>query len=212
MSIHIIEKGQRGTIVGNTAKKLLGFFGAAPVLRPSGSSQAALTDSSGGTAGTALSTHIAEQFFTVPLTSLATGIGTGAMDILTGFVPGFRFQLLGLEFVTTIAGTGVSASQVFNLEIGTTNTTGGVLTLDLASQATVGVVTSATAITAANVGAATDAISLEKAGSGTVFTAGAGYFVIKLKNLDTADAIASLAAQGNAIRSALTTLGLIKGS
>lgn len=212
MSIHITEKGKLGTVVGNTVNKLLGFFGADPITRPVGANQRALTDSSGGTAGSTLSANVGEQLLTVPLTSLATGIGTGAMDIVTAITPGFRFQLLGLEFVTTLAGTGTSASQVFNLEIGTTDTTGGVLTLNLASQATVGTVTAATAITAANVGSATDTISIEKAGSGTVFTAGAGFFVIKLKNLDTADAVASLAAQGNAVRNALVSLGLIKGA
>lgn len=212
MSIHIIEKGKRGTVVGNTVNKLLGFFGANPIVRPSGASQAALTDSTGGTAGTTLSANVGEQVLTIPLSSLATGIGTGAMDIVTAFTPGFRFKLLGLEFVTTLAGTGSGASQVFNLEIGTTDTTGGVLTLNLASQATVGTVTAATAITAANVGAATDTISIEKASGGTVFTAGAGFFVLKLQNLDTADAVASLAAQGNASRNALVALGLIKGA
>jgi len=123
------------------------------------------------------------QFLTHPLTSLATGLSTSAIDLMTGFTPGFPFKLLGLEFVTTVAGTGTSASQVFNLEIGSTNVTGGVLTLTLASQAAIGVTTYATAITANNVGTATDTISLEMAAGGTVFTAGAGYFRIKIQNL-----------------------------
>jgi hypothetical protein len=46
MSIHIIERGKRGTIVGNTVAKLLGFFGANPILRPSGATQAAVTATS----------------------------------------------------------------------------------------------------------------------------------------------------------------------
>ncbi len=44
--------------------------------------------------------------------------------------------------------------------------------------------TSATAITALNEGSATDTISIEMAASGTVFTAGAGYFVITIQTLD----------------------------
>lgn len=212
MSTHIVEKGQRGTIVFNTLRKLGAFFGATPILQPSGANQRALTDSSGGTVGSTLSLNLSEQILTIPLTSLVTGIGTGAMDIVTNFVPGFRFRLLAFEFVTTLAGTGAGASQVFNLEIGTTDVTGGVLTLNLANQGTVGAVTAGTAITAANVGTATDSISIEKAGSGTVFTAGAGFFVIKVLNLDLADAIASMTAQGNAVRNALTSLGLIKGA
>ena len=118
-----------------------------------------------------------------PMTRLATDLSTQAIDLLTNFTPGHAFKLLSLAFVTTVAGTGTSASQVFNLEIGTTNVTGGVLTLTLASQSAIGVVTNATAITALNEGSATDTISLEMAASGTVFTAGAGYFVISIQNL-----------------------------
>jgi hypothetical protein len=73
---------------------------------------------------------------------------------------------------------------VFNLEIGTTNVTGGALTLTLASQATIGTVTAATAITGANSFTATDTISLEMAAGGTVFSAGAGYFIIKMRRKD----------------------------
>lgn len=121
--------------------------------------------------------------YTHPLTSLATGLSTSAIDILTGYTPGFPFRIVDFTFTTTVAGTGSSASQVFNLEIGSTDVTGGVLTLTLASQATIGTVTSATAITALNEGTETDTISIEMAASGTVFTAGAGYFTITLQNL-----------------------------
>lgn len=157
-----------------------------------------ITDSSAGTASASIAAGVGKQTFCHPLTSLATGLSTAAIDILTAYTPGYKFKILGFEFVTTVAGTGASASQVFNIEIGTTNVTGGVLTLTLASQATIGVVTAATAVTAANTGSATDTISIEMAASGTVFTAGAGYFVIKLQNMDVADAFATLVAFPNA--------------
>lgn len=152
-----------------------------------------LTDSTGGTAGTSLAAGVGRQTFYHPLTSLATGLSTSAIDLLTNWTPGFAFKILGFDFCVTVAGTGSSASQVFNLEIGTTNLTGGVLTLALADTTPIGKVTSATAITAANTGTATDTISLEMAASGTVFTAGAGYFIITLQNLDTANAFATFA-------------------
>ncbi len=120
----------------------------------------------------------------IPLTSLATGLSTAAIDLLTNYTVGHKFKLLGLSFVTTVAGTGTSASQTFNLEIGTTNVTGGSLNLLLADTDTIGKVKAATAITAANVGTETDTLSLEMAASGTVFTAGAGYFLIKIQNLE----------------------------
>lgn len=120
---------------------------------------------------------------TIPLTSLATGLSTSAIDLLTNYTVGYKFRVLKFDFVTTVAGTGTSASQVFNLEIGTTNVTGGVLTVTLASTDTIGEVTAGTAITAANSGSATDTLSIEMAASGTVFTAGAGYFVIEIQEL-----------------------------
>lgn len=211
MSANIVDKN-RGTVVFDTVKKLGAFFGALPVTRPKGAAQAALTDSTGGTAGTTLAAGVGVVPVTLPLTSLATGLSTSAIDLLTGYTPGFRFKILGLAFVTTVAGTGSGASQVFNLEIGSTNVTGGVLTLTLASQAAIGTVTAATAITAANTGSASDTISLEMAAGGTVFTGGAGYFVLTLQNLDTADAVSSLGSLTGAIRSALVSLGLIKGA
>lgn len=119
-----------------------------------------------------------------PLTSLATGLSTSAIDILTGFTVGHNFRILSWGFATTVAGTGSGASQTFNLEIGTTNVTGGALNVTLASTSDIGEITNATAITAANVGSATDTLSIEMAASGTVFTAGAGYFFIKIQNLD----------------------------
>lgn len=152
-----------------------------------------------------LSSTAGMTMFVHPLTSLATGLSTSAIDILTGLTPGFPFKITSFAFVTTVAGTGTSASQVFNLEIGTTNLTGGVLTLTLASQATIGTVTASTAITAANVGTASDTISIEMAASGTVFTAGAGYFVIGIQNLQTAAAEAMLKlAKGLALETTTT--------
>lgn len=164
---------------------------------------ASLTDSSGGTASATLAATVGVQQIIHPLTSLATGLSTSAIDLLTTYTPGYAFKILGLDFVTTVAGTGAAASQVFNLEIGTTNVTGGVCTVTLASTDTIGKVTSGTAVTAANTGTSTDTISLEMAASGTVFTAGAGYFIIKIQNMDTVNAAASDAAKINAILVAL---------
>lgn len=125
-----------------------------------------------------------ERLYEHPLTSLATGLSTAAIDIMTNYTPGFDGDIIGFKFITTVAGTGASASQVFNLEVNTTNLTGGLLTLTLASQATIGTITSATAITGGAHFGPTDTISIEMAASGTVFTAGAGYFVIEMRATD----------------------------
>ena len=160
-----------------------------------GNFSTAITDSSGGAAASTIAAGVGKLSpITHSLTSLATGLSTSAIDLMTTYTPGFKFKLTSLAFVTTVAGTGAGASQVFNLAIGSTATTGGVLTLTLASQSTIGTVTAATAITALNTGTSTDTISLKMAAGGTVFTAGAGYFLIGIQNMDTADAFASLAA------------------
>lgn len=201
-----------GYLIGGSATSKLGFYGATRVVRPSGTNQRAITDSTGGTPAATLAATTGIQTVIIPVSSLATGLSTSAMDLLTNYTPGYAFELLKFDFVTTIAGTGAGASQTFNLEIGTTNVTGGVVNTTLASTATVGSITAGTTITAANTGTASDTISIEMAAGGTVFSAGSGYFVLKLRNLDTVNAISSVAAQSAALRTALVDLGLIKGS
>lgn len=161
----------------------------------------ALTDSTTGTAGATLAATVGIQTIAIPI-QLAS-MTTAAADLMTNYVPGYAFELLSLEFVTTTIGAGAAASQVLNLEIGSTNVTGGVLTILLADTDTLGEKKAATAITAANVGTAADTLSIEVAASGTVFTAGAGYLLLKLRNMDTVNAIASLAAKSNATTAAL---------
>lgn len=160
-----------------------------------------LTDSTTGTASDTLAATVGIQTVAIPL-QLAS-MTTSAADLMTAYTPGYAFELLSLEFITTTLGTGASASQVLNLEIGTTNVTGGVLTLLLADTDTLGKKKAATAITAANVGTASDTISLEVAASGTVFTAGAGFALLKLRNMDTVNAVASLGAKVDAVIAAL---------
>ncbi len=152
----------------------------------------ALTDNTGGAVVTALAAGVGKYDLIVPLTSLATGLGAGALDVVTAFIVNHKFKVTNIDFVTTIVGAGAGASQVFNLEIGTTDLTGGVVTVTLASTDTVGKVTAGTAITAANTGASGANMSLEKAAGGTVFTSGAGFFRITVQNMDTADALATL--------------------
>lgn len=168
---------------------------------PSAVSITELTDNTTGTASATLAATVGIQTVAIPIQLAA--MTTSAADLITNYTPGYAFELLSLEFVTTTLGTGASASQVLNLEIGTTNVTGGVLTLLLADTDTLGKKTAATAITAANVGTAADTISLEVAASGTVFTAGAGILLLKLRNMDTVNSIASLSAKVNEVITAL---------
>lgn len=202
-----------GLGIGTSTGDLITFYGGTPTAQPSGVGQSALTDSTTGTASTTLAAGTGVQTVVIPLTSLATGLSTSAIDLLTNYTPGYKFKILAFDFVTTVAGTGSGASQTFNLEIGTTNLTGGVINTTLASTSAIGAITAGTAITANNTGTSTDTISIELAAGGTVFTAGGGYFLLKLQNMDTADTAASIARLAGALRTALgpTKLNIIAG-
>lgn len=161
----------------------------------------AITDNSTGTASDTIAAGAG--VFTVAVPIQLAAMTTLAADLVTNYTPGFAFKILGIAFATTTISTGAGASQTLNLEIGSTNLTGGVLTLTLAGTDTLGELTSATAITAANTGSAADTISVEVAAGGTIFTAGAGVLLIKIQNMDTANAIAALADHVNDLISAL---------
>lgn len=151
---------------------------------------------------TASTVGIYQVAFPVGDMSVATGAGLGATtagDVVTDFHPGHRFKLLALDFVTgSLVGAGSSASAPCNLAIGATDVTNGVCTVTLASTNTIGELTAGTAITGLNQGSATDVFSIEKATS-VVFTAGEGTFIVTIQNLDTADALAGVADETNAL-------------
>lgn len=169
---------------------------------------ASITDSSGGTASDAIALTAGISTVAIPLNLVS--LTTSAADLMTNYTPGYAFELLSLDFITTKLGTGTSASQVINMEIGTTNVTGGALTIALADTDTLGEKKAATTITAANIGTAADTISFEVAAGGTVFTAGEGYMLLKLRNLDTVNAIKSLSAKLNAVLTGLRSSGLLQ--
>lgn len=185
------------------------IIGAGGTVSPAGTQPAlaaplpnAFTDNSGGTPSDTIAATVGISTITIPITTL--DLGTSAIDLITAYTPGYAFEILSIDWVTTVVGSGTSASQSFNLEIGSTDLTGGVVNVTLASTATVGSITNGTAITGGNIGTATDTISLEMAGGGTAFSDGSGFFVIKIRNLDTVNAIASLAQHVNDLITSVT--------
>lgn len=115
------------------------------------------------------------------LPSLATG------DVLTEYTPGFPFEILGVDFRVTKAVSTASKAATLNLEIGTTNLTGGVVSLTSANCTPLGAAVAGTSVTAGNTGSSTDSISVE-ASSVTTFVEGEGVLLIKVRNLDTSEA------------------------
>lgn len=117
----------------------------------------------------------------VKLAKLANG------DIVTTFTPGFAGTIEKISFVVTDPATTADKAATLNMEIGTTNLTGGVLSLTTVACGTLGKVTDATAITANNAFDKTDTISVEAADV-TAFSEGEGALLIVLGH--TVEAVA----------------------
>ena len=162
----------------------------------------ALTDNSTGTASNTIAAGAGVEtlMFQVHLPSL----GVGASELMTNYTLGYAFKILAVDAVVETVGAGAGATMTINLEIGAVNLTGGVVNPTLANTATAGAVVAGTAVTANNVGTAADTLSIEVAGGGTVFSAGVIVLMIRVQNMDTANAIASLADHVNDLITSLT--------
>lgn len=132
-----------------------------------------VTRTATGTTGLAKSNSV----ISIPV-DLAQYAATG--DIATTYIPGFAGTIKSVAFMVTEAGAGTDAEVDVNLEVGTTNVTGGVVALTLAGTATVGAVVAGTAITDNAGFLATDSISLEATVT-TAFTGGKGTFLITVE-------------------------------
>ena len=121
--------------------------------------------------------------FFLNLATLATG------DVLTNFTPGFKGRILDIDFQVHAAVTTGSKAATLNMEIGTTNLTGGSVALTSANCTPAGVQVAGTAITGANSFTATDTISIEAA-SVTAFAEGSGWLMVTYINDDTREAVA----------------------
>ncbi|MGH8758326.1 MAG: hypothetical protein ACREVW_02240 [Burkholderiales bacterium] len=208
MGKHISDKNPDGTSLGQTTADLISFYGVTPVVQPSGTGQAAITDSGTGTAANTAAAGIGVQTlaFHVNLASLAAN-----GDVLTEYVPGYKFKVLAVDFHVCKAVTTGSKAVTINLEIETTNLTGGVVALTSANCTPAGVAVAGTAVTAANTGTAAQKLSIEIA-SVTAFVEGDGWLLVKLQNMDTTDAFASVIQRTNKFRTDLVALGLTAGA
>ena len=102
---------------------------------------------------------------------------TGAGDVLTTWTPGFAGRIVKAAFAVTTVVTTAAKAATLNLEIGTTNLTGGTIALTSANCTPLGAVVAAAAITAGNRFAASDTVSVE-ASSVTAFAEGAGVLLL----------------------------------
>ena len=150
-----------------------------------------ILDNSTGAASNTIAAGAGIYQFVLPINLASI---TGAGDVLTNIVFGHKFKVLKETFAVTVAATTAAKLLTLNSEIGTTNVTGSAVALTSANCTPLGALVAGGAITAANTGSETDTFSVEAA-SVTAFAEGAGVYVAVIQNMDTADAIASLAAK-----------------
>jgi hypothetical protein len=212
-----------GTKIGGAAAQKLGFYNTTPVVQPSSANQTAVTDNSGGSVADAVAAAVTANAATTDNSTgaagntVAAGAGCSTIvfpialagvtngDVLTTYTPGYKFKILTVDFaVTTVVSTPAKATTL-NIEIDTTNLSGGVVALTSANCTPLGAVIAGTAVTGNNTGSASATLSIE-ASATTQFAEGQGVLLVKIQNMDTADAVASFADKLNTIRTALTTL------
>lgn len=104
-------------------------------------------------------------------------------DMVTSMLAPFKGRFLSLHAVVEEALVGAGGTAALNLEIGSTNVTGGVLTASTAAGGTKGTVLNGTAITAENIFHEGDAISLEAASTGGTQTSGKLWVYAKVERL-----------------------------
>lgn len=113
----------------------------------------------------------------VPLPPLST---ITAADIVTEIRPGIEGVIEHAEFVTTIAATTAAKAATLNLEIDTTNVTGGTIALTSANVTPKGAAIAASAITGANTLTRESKLSVE-ASSVTAFVEGEGFLIVYIR-------------------------------
>jgi hypothetical protein len=101
-------------------------------------------------------------------------------DLLTSYLMPYHASIESFWISVGEGFVGSSGACTLNLEIGTTNVTGGVVTVATATCGTVGTVLTATAITAENIVHAGDALSVEGSSSATTRTSGTFNVYVRL--------------------------------
>lgn len=204
--VNIQTQATTGTTIATTTARKAGFHGSA-------SAQAAAYTQTyatpGRTVATATAATLTDNTTGTGTTTLAAGAGIStinfsvnllditAVDLVLTLTLGYRFKILSVDFVTTKAVVVAAKAATITTKVNGSAMTGGVLSLTSAA-CTAGAVVAGTAVTAGNTGTSSGTISLT-ASAVTAFVEGAGTFCLRVQNMDSADAFASLVAQVNAL-------------
>lgn len=157
----------------------------------------ALTDSTGGTVSNTLAVGVGVT--TLVFSFSATAIANG--DLLTNYVPGYAFKILKVDARCTAPVTTAAKAATINMEIVSTDLTGGVISL--AGLYAMGAAQAGSAVTANNTGSSTDSFSIE-ASAVTAFMEGAFDILVSIQNLDSRNAFASISSKINELITVLS--------
>lgn len=198
-----------GTSFGQSTSDKISFYNVTPVVQPSGSTQTAITDSSGGTASAAsgVSANAQKSTVIIPLGSLSLLANSSTWKIALPYA----FQVTAANFRTGNPVSTGSKLASLSTSINGVLVTGGTIQVTSAAATPTGALISGAAITGANTGTAGQTLEVQVSGV-TAFAEGSGWVEFTVVNTDKANESATFAALSNAVRSALVTLGLIKGS
>lgn len=148
-----------------------------------GASNVTVTNRSGTTwaAGSKLSGFFdqVDGTFRIPLTIPVSLDTVTAADVVTEMRPGIDGYIEHMEWVTDVAPSAGDAAT-FNLEVDTTNVTGGTIVLDSAAAGVKGTVVAASRITAGNRITKTSKLSIEAADV-TDYASGSGSLIIYIR-------------------------------
>jgi hypothetical protein len=162
---------------------------------------AALTDSTAGTASDTLTSTVGIQTlaFYVTLANIA------ANGLVGAFTPGYAFKVLKVDFAVEKAVTTASKLATITPKISGTSVSGGILSLTSATLTPVGTVLAGSTVSSPNTGTAGQTLAFG-ASAVTTFVEGTGWIIVQIQNLDTLNAVASLAAKINNLLTALKRL------
>jgi hypothetical protein len=155
----------------------------------------ALVDNSGGAIAGGLAAGVGIQTVMIYL-GLNDVAANG--DIITNLLPGFNGKILALDWIADKPVTTGAKLATFTPKINAVNVTGGAAAITSANSTPQGVKVAGSAVTALNTFLPTDTIGIVASGV-TQFTEGTGWLVLKLQNMDVANAFAALADKVNTI-------------
>lgn len=205
--VNLTSGDSEGTRIGGAATEKLGFYGATPAIQPSGASQAAITDNSGGTAANTIAVGSGYGLLAVRLT-----LASLANSQEYQFDPGFAGKLISINArVIEAATTGSKLATITGRVAAGALGGGGVVALTSANCTPIGAQVAGTAITGAQAFTNAQTVGFT-VGSVTTFVEGAIVVEMLLQNTDRTAADAKFAAMLNKIRTDLVALGFQAGA